>query len=171
MQRSQLIGKPVISARTGNSLGQIEDVLLDHAHRHALGVLVSEGTLSRQQVILFRNLQAVGAGAAIAVDESDIMDARRWLEQGHPAFRCGLLLKKQVVTADGAHLGMVWDVLLEDGTGRVVALALADHRHYAGSPDVRVHVIPEMSLTHDVVVAAHVCSSEPDASARASERS
>ena len=162
MRITEMLGKPVVSADTGEKAGHVEEVLLDASHHHAVGVLVSDGVLSHQRVLPFGDVQTVGADTLIVRTVSTICDATAWIAEGRAAHRSSELRGKAVVTSDGVRAGRIDDLVAEDDTGAVTALELASRKRAARRTIVLV--LDDLELTHEVVVvrpAALVHSNEP----------
>jgi uncharacterized protein YrrD len=148
-----MIGKPIVSTDAGESGGTVEDVLLDSSHRHVVGVLLARGMLSRQRVLPFEALQTVGVDTLIAKTLSTLRDGKEWLHEGYPAHRWTAIRGKRVVTADGADVGTLHDLLADVNTGDIVALEVAaGSRRGRTAPPAVVHEARDVPLTNDVVV-------------------
>lgn len=153
MRISEVLGKPIVSADTGERVGRVEDLLLD-LPRHALvGVLVTDGVLSQQRVLPFEEVLTIGVDAIIVKTIATMRDARDWVRDGRAATRSRSVHGKDVVTADGARIGTVGDLIADERTGQVEALEIATARHgVRRSRSVLVHAMDEIQLTNDVVV-------------------
>ena len=151
MNISELLGKPLVSADSGERVGRIDDVLLDSEHRRVVGVLVTEGTFSKQRVLPFDEIQTAGLDTVIAKTVSTLCDARDWLHDGRPAHRSRSLIGKDVITSEGTRLGSVHGLVAEENSGRIVALEIAAGRHAPPSATM-VHATGDLQLTNDVVV-------------------
>jgi uncharacterized protein YrrD len=153
MQLGEMIGKPIVSADSGDTAGRIDDVLLDGTRHHAVGILVSDGMFSKQAVLPFAEVQTVGEDAVIVRTLSTMRNATDWIYDGHPAHRARSVRGKAVVTADGARVGTLLDLVAAERTGEIIALEIAT----AGSGARRtrpalVHTVGHIQLTNDVVV-------------------
>jgi len=71
-----LIGKPIVSADTGDRLGVVADVLLDE-HQVA-GLVVRSGWLGRERVLPFETVRSLGGDAVIARSSADLVAPREW---------------------------------------------------------------------------------------------
>jgi uncharacterized protein YrrD len=150
---NEMIGKPIISTDTGERGGSIEDVLLDGSHKHVVGVLLASGMLSRQRVLPFEDVQTVGVDTLIVKTLSTVRDGKDWLHEGYPAHRWTAIRGKRVVTADGAGIGTLRDLVADVHTGDVVAFEVASgsRRARTAQPAV-VHDAGDVQLTNDIVV-------------------
>ena len=152
MRISEVLGKSIISADTGENVGRVDEILLDSARHQIVGILVTAGVLSRQQVLPFDEVQTVGADAVIVKTVTTMRDAKEWVREGQPANRWHTVHGKQVVTAQGASIGTIHDVVV-DQRGHLTALDIAVGRH--GTRHLRptlVHGIDQIELTNEVVV-------------------
>lgn len=157
LRLNAMIGKPIVSTDTGESGGSVEDVLLDGSHRRVVGVLLAGRMLSRQRVLPFEDLRTVGVDTLIARTLSTVRDGKDWLHDGYPAHRWTAIRGKRVVTADGADVGTLHDLVADVNTGDIVALevASASRRGRTAQPAV-VHDAGGVPLTNDVVVIPRV---------------
>jgi sporulation protein YlmC with PRC-barrel domain len=110
MRANELIGRPVVTAATGERVGRIDDVLLNDTGRQTVGVLVSNGLLSTQRIVPIADVQTVGTDAVIVQRGSHATGAHEWLQGGHGATRSRPLVGKQVVTPDGRLIGTPLEV-------------------------------------------------------------
>jgi uncharacterized protein YrrD len=120
---SELIGKAIVSADSGQRLGRVSDVLLDADARSALGLVVSDGVLSGEQVLPLAEVQTLGTDAVVARSASHVVAAREWRQRDVAAIRSSAVKHKPVLTGRGRALGEVHDVLLDDD-GRVLGFEL-----------------------------------------------
>ena len=150
MRATEFFGKQIVSV-DGQQTGHVDDLLLDDEHRRAVGVLVSDGLLSKQHVLAFDQVQTAGPGAVIVRSVADMADARDWLQRGVGAHRARSLFHKQVVRSDGGTVGSITDLVLEAGSGRLTALEVAASA--AGrAHQMLVHLDSDVQLNKDVVV-------------------
>lgn len=120
---SQLIGQRVVDRDHGRSLGGIQRLLLD-TERGAFTAAQLQPPVGGQAIIDWSAIAEVGVDAVIASraqtrppeDEREQRLVRGDLE----------LLGKTVLTEDGTSLGELQDVELDEVSGRVVRLLLAD---------------------------------------------
>ena len=168
MRLNDVRGKPIVSADTGEKAGHVEDLLLDSPRHHIVGVLVSDGVLSKQRVLPFDQIQTVGVDAVIVTSLRTICDPGDWVSSGHPATRSRSVNGKEVVTAEGARIGKVRDLVADERTGDIVALEIDSGRYGKRlSGPVLVHAIGEIPLTNAVVVVpSSVAATRPDADAK-----
>ena len=153
MRITDVQGKSIVTADTGEKLGRVEDLLLDSSHHTVVGLLVTDGLLARQRIVPFKELQTVGQDAIIVRTGATTVDATEWLHEGHAAGRTRTLTEKEVVTGDGARIGTVQDVLVDDQSGEVVALEVAAPQgRLRRAHRALVHVDHHVSFTNDVVV-------------------
>lgn len=149
MRINELLGKQIVSADTGEKAGNVEEVLLDAGHHHAVGLLLTGGMLSKQRVLPFRDVQTAGVDAVIVRSLDAMTDASAWVSEGHPTIRSSALRGKPVVTTDGARLGHVGDVIVDAQRGAVTALELVTRQ---GAPPTVVQLVDDIELARDVIV-------------------
>jgi uncharacterized protein YrrD len=77
---SNLIGKPVVSAATGERLGTVADLLLDDAGTALVGVVLRHGWLRAEEVLPASSLQTLGPDAIVS-RSSELIKAKDWREQ------------------------------------------------------------------------------------------
>jgi uncharacterized protein YrrD len=111
---SELVGKPVVSADTGQKLGNVSDVLVDDTQLQLTGLVLGGGMLGKDHVAPFHDIQTLGADVVIVRTASSVMDGRQWRETGTGAIRASSLNGKPVVTASGHRVGAVSDVVVND---------------------------------------------------------
>jgi uncharacterized protein YrrD len=153
MRLNEMIGKPLVSADTGEKLGHVDDLLLDGTRRRVVGVLVTDGVLAKQRVLPFADVQTVGVDTVVVRTATTICDAHEWIREGRPAHRSRSIHGKDVVTAEGAHIGKVHDLIADQRSGDVVALEITTRR--PGARLIRpalVHALNNIQLANDVVV-------------------
>jgi uncharacterized protein YrrD len=128
---SDIVGKAIISAETGEHLGKVADVLLDPPSRHAVGLVISGGILGAETVLPFGDVQTLGKDAIVARTGAGKVGRREWRQQDIDAARSSTFKHRPVLTSTGRALGEVHDVLLNGQTGIVEALEVAE-RAYGG---------------------------------------
>lgn len=125
---TQLRGRPVRSARAGEALGHVSQVLLDLSRRAIAGFRLRHGGLldRRWRLAAFDDVVAVTPTAVLLPDRlalredvwaAEVVVAHRWT----PVVRA----------ADGHPLGRVCDARCDPRTGQIVALGL---RPLSGKP-------------------------------------
>jgi uncharacterized protein YrrD len=117
---SNIIGKTIVSAQTGNRLGSVSDALLDDgaADRvNVVGLVIGGGPLGRERVLPFQEIQTLGGDAVLARTDASARSAKEWHRSGVEAMRSSALRGKPVVTTAGQRLGQVSDLLVDDETG------------------------------------------------------
>ena len=156
---SEVRGKPILSADSGEKVGRVDDLLLDGTRHRIVAVLVIDGTLSKQRILPYDEVQAMGVDALIVKTAATMLDAKEWVHDGRPANRSRALYGKDVVTAEGARIGTLRDLLANDRTGQVVALEIATGRHGVRlSRPALVHEVGTIALANDVIVVPTVVS-------------
>ena len=75
---TELIGKTVMSATSGEKLGTVADVLLDDVSHAVTAFIVTHGLLKREEVLPAGDVQSFGRDAIITALTS-LVGAREWL--------------------------------------------------------------------------------------------
>ena len=118
---SELVGKSIVSAATGERLGTVSDVLVDQQSHRVLGFVIGGGLMSSEHVLPHADVQAMGADAVVARSATGMVGAKEWRERGVAAARTSTLKHRRVLTTGGRALGEVHDVLLDDRGAAVAA--------------------------------------------------
>ena len=118
---SELVGKPIVSAETGERIGKVADVLLDPHSHHVLGLVVGAGLFRSEHVLPYSDVQTLGKDTVVARSGTGVVGPKEWREQGIDAARSSTLKHKRVLTTSGRALGEIHDVLLDDSAGTVEA--------------------------------------------------
>ena len=122
---SEYVGKPIVSADTGEKVGTAADVLVDADAGRIVGVIVGGGLLTSEQVLPYADVQVMGGDAIIAKSRQRILGVREWRETGSDAARAITYKNKRVITTGGRELGAVKDVYVNENTGIVEAYDIA----------------------------------------------
>ena len=122
---SEYVGKPIVSADTGEKLGTVADVLVDADAGRIVGVIVAGGLLTAERVLPYADVQVMGGGAVIAKSWEHIVGTREWRERGSDAARANTYKNKRVITTGGREVGGVRDVYVNEQTGVVEAYDVA----------------------------------------------
>ena len=77
---SELIGKPVVSATTGEKLGTVSDLLLDDAGRGLVGLVLRHGLLKSEDVLVADAVQTLGPDAIVS-RSGELIGAKEWHQQ------------------------------------------------------------------------------------------
>jgi len=123
---SELVGKPIVSAETGERMGKVADVLLDPQSSHILGLVVGGGLLSSEQVLPYADVQTLGKDAVVARSGKGVVGPKEWRQQGLDTARSSALTHKRVLTTSGRALGEIHDVLVDESAGTVEAFVVAN---------------------------------------------
>src|SRR5687767_535864 len=83
MQRiSELVGKPIVSAATGERVGRVTDLLLDRGSCRTVGLVLAGGLMSSEHVLPYSDVQVVGKDAIVARSGDGVMGPKEWKAQG-----------------------------------------------------------------------------------------
>lgn len=122
---SEYVGKPIVSADTGEKVGTVADVLVDTDAGRIVGVIVGGGLLTSEQVLPYADVQVMGGDAVIAKSRQRIVGAREWRDAGSDAARAKTYRNRRVITTGGRELGAVRDVYVNENTGLIEAYDVA----------------------------------------------
>ena len=79
MQRiSELVGKPIVSAATGERVGRVTDLLLDRGSCRTVGLVLAGGLMSSEHVLPYSDVQVVGKDAIVARSGDGVMGPKEW---------------------------------------------------------------------------------------------
>jgi uncharacterized protein YrrD len=78
---SQVIGKSVMAADNGEKLGTVADLLFDDTNRQLIGLVINQGLLHSEQVLLADAVQAFGRDAVVSSSRTAMISARDWREK------------------------------------------------------------------------------------------
>jgi uncharacterized protein YrrD len=74
-----VLGKPVISADTGEKLGTVVDLLLDDASHALVGVVVGHGVLKHEEILPASSVHSFGFDAVVS-RSAELIGAKEWRE-------------------------------------------------------------------------------------------
>jgi sporulation protein YlmC with PRC-barrel domain len=75
---SELMGKAVVSADTGEKLGAVSDLLLDETDHHLIGLVVQRGMMKSEHVLPAAAVQTFGRDAVVSRTGQDLLSAKAW---------------------------------------------------------------------------------------------
>jgi uncharacterized protein YrrD len=113
---SELPGRAIVAADTGQKLGTVSDVLVDAQGRRIVGFIVGGQLLTSERVVPSENVQAVG-DAVIVRSHEGVVGAREWRDGDSDSIRSSTLKNKPVMTVGGRRLGVIKDVHVEERSG------------------------------------------------------
>lgn len=119
---SDIVGKTIISAQTGDKLGSVSDGLIDAAQNRLVGLVIGGGLLGKEHVLPYADVQTIGGDTVLARVGSGVVSGKQWRGSEADSTRSSRLKGKPVVTAAGHKVGVVGDVLIDELTGRVDTL-------------------------------------------------
>lgn len=151
---SDVIGKTVVSAETGDRLGSVSDTLIDEAS--VVGLVVGGGLLAKERVLPFRDVQTLGGDTVLARTGTGIVGPKEWRTTGPETSRSSALRGRAVVTTGGTRLGEVSDVLIDERTGAFEAFEVSSgglrskRSKFRASSQIRIGadavVVPEEAI-------------------------
>lgn len=74
---TDLIGKSVVTADTGEKLGTVADLLIDDAGSQLIGLVVKHG-FRQEDVLPAAAVQTLGRDAVVSRSRSDMIPGREW---------------------------------------------------------------------------------------------
>lgn len=150
---SEIIGKPIVSAETGDRLGSVSDALLGDGGVNVVALIIRGGLLEKEHVLPFHDIQTLGGDTVLARTVAGISSPQEWRRSGVKATRSSRLRGKPVVTVGGQRLGEVSDLLVNDETGAFDGVEVADSR-LGGLHTKRaiLHASEEIRIGPDAVV-------------------
>jgi uncharacterized protein YrrD len=72
-----VIGKPVVTAGSGEKLGTVADLLLDDSTAALIGLVVRQGLLRGEHVLPVSAVQTLGTDAVVS-KSSELFSAKEW---------------------------------------------------------------------------------------------
>lgn len=75
---TELLGKVVVSANSGEKLGTVSDVLLDDADHHLVGLVVRRGMMKSEHVLPAAAVQTFGRDTVVSRTAEDLVSAKQW---------------------------------------------------------------------------------------------
>lgn len=149
---SDIIGKAVVSAETGNRLGSVSDALVDESGGRVVGLVLGSGILSKEHVMPFEQVQTLGGDAVLARTDAGMLGPGEWRKSGVKTTRSSELRGRAVVTATGERLGTVSDLMVDEKSGA-----------FDGFEVARGHRLAGLRSRHSVVRASTSVRIGPDA--------
>ena len=74
---TELIGKPVVSADTGEKLGTVSDLLLDDGGNRLVGLVLRHGLMKPENVLPAAAVQTLGADAIVS-RSGQLVNGKEW---------------------------------------------------------------------------------------------
>ena len=151
---SEIIGKPLLSAQTGDRLGRVSDALLTEGGVKVIAIVLGGGLIGKERVLPFHDIQTLGGDSMLARTECGIRDPGEWRQAGVSATRWSTLRGRPVVSADGKRLGEVTDVFIKGDTGAFDGVEVT-LRHLGGFDQVILSVTDDVRIGPDAVIVSH----------------
>lgn len=119
----EITGVSVVHAASGRELGRVSEWLLDGGVEFVVAFLAEgSGWLPQKKIFAFRDILGVGNDAVIVAREGVSPHGEPPDVNGHPTSR---VLGKRVLSASGDELGVVEDILFDEGTGKITGWRLS----------------------------------------------
>ncbi len=123
---SEVVGLPVISAENGKKVGTVANLIFCPQRRRLEAVLlVPEGYLSGEMVILLKDVLNIGRDAVIT-SSSSCISAMKAVQTEGELEETGKLEGLKIYSRAGEDLGVVKDVLFDQKTGLVEGVEVSD---------------------------------------------
>jgi len=81
---SDLLGKAVVSASSGERLGTVSDVLLDEVDHHMVGLVVRRGMMKTEHVLPSSAVQTFGRDTVVSRTGDALVSAKEWRARPAP---------------------------------------------------------------------------------------
>ena len=81
-----VIGKPVVTAASGERLGTVADLLLDDNDATVVGLVIRHGMLKGESVLPVSAVQTLGADAVVS-RSNELISAKAWRNERTPPSR------------------------------------------------------------------------------------
>ena len=75
---TELLGKVVVSANSGEKLGTVSDVLLDDVDHHLVGLVIRRGLMKSEHVLPSAAVQTFGRDTVVSRTAGDLISAKEW---------------------------------------------------------------------------------------------
>ena len=126
---TQMQGRPVVSARTGERLGRISEVLVDLSQGRIAGFRLRRGGLldRRWRVAAMQDVTAASEEAVLLPDDIALREDEP-SEWHLPVKRAGMM----VIHPNGTSLGRLADITAELGSGALIDLLVVPDRAATG---------------------------------------
>jgi uncharacterized protein YrrD len=158
---SEVVGKAIVSAESGERIGTAADLLLDERRTHLVGIVVSDGWFSPERVLPFAEVQAIGRDVIVTRTSGGILDARQWRDQGMSVARASGLKDKQVITDAGRTVGNVKDVCLDEASGDIDGYEVSGRKRLISHRSV-VRVGGDVAVGPDAIVIFDLAVEGPE---------
>lgn len=124
--QSDLIGLPIVSLRSGNTLGYVRQVVVDPEKKQVTGFLLRTGRLWRDDSALsIKHISSMGNDAITVEDDAAIVRAAQLPEVAGNISRKFRLLGNKVLTARGNLVGEVESYTINPRDGSLHALIIS----------------------------------------------
>jgi uncharacterized protein YrrD len=115
-----MIGKAIVSYDAGEKFDLVKDLVFDQESNQLLGFLVQEaGWFRRAQILLLRDVQAIGGDAVITSSQGAIANAHKLPDVGPILDQNTILKGTRILTLDGRDLGVIVDLYFDETNGKV----------------------------------------------------
>jgi uncharacterized protein YrrD len=150
---SEVVGKAIISADSGDKLGTVSDGLMDNESNALVALVISGGVFGKEHVLPYAEVQTVGGDAILARGATGVLTGKEWRGDGRDTTRSSALKGRAVVTTAGQKIGVVADLMVDDRTGRLESLEVSSS-DFAGLL-ARRSLLPgvaDVRIGHDAVI-------------------
>lgn len=123
MRFSEAVGRQVVSTSTAQSVGRVDDFVVDPVTRLVIALRLKK-TAGSGDTLAWHDVTAFGTDAVTVADGDRITEAGPDVValSGKPH----RLLGKRALSTGGTELGRVWDVGFDETSGAITAIVLGD---------------------------------------------
>ena len=114
----EIIGLPVLDLKSGDSIGWVQDVVLDDQKDEVVGILLEGGHF-------FQSTKGIPRKAIVAVGK-DAITVREKTVEGLTGTRWSDKIGNEVYTQGGDARGKIEDVFLDDSVEKLVGFEVSD---------------------------------------------
>ncbi len=120
LKGKNIIGVPIVTKDTGETIEKVRDVLFDAKNNRVLGFLVDEeGLLTSAKVIPFEAVEVVGPQAIIVPGASAVVSADQAANAADILNEDNVVVGTKVMTEDGKDLGTINDMFFDEQFGTI----------------------------------------------------
>ena len=128
-------GLRVVTRDSGEDVGRVEDIILDHQGSKVLGILLDEaGWFKEARLVSWPAFRVIGLDAVIIDDKASVKKASEAPEMDEVLEGGTVLAGVRVETTDGRELGKIEDFYFDPETGVVMGFELSGGKNRSFLP-------------------------------------
>lgn len=114
----EIIGLPVLDLKSGDSIGWVQDLVLDNEKDEVVGILLEGGRFFQSAKGILRQMIVAVGKDALTVQEKKIVELKgtRWSDK----------VGNEVYTQGGDARGRIEDIFLDDSVTEIVGFEVSD---------------------------------------------